>query len=60
MEVFVTGGSYSILIRCDRAVLRDLGVIAVSLSSLYVLHRWLGHPISDQGKYDIITTIKLN
>jgi hypothetical protein len=77
MEAFfsyVPGGSYSFLIKCDRAVVRDLGVIAVSLYSIYkltpvlkqtiegVVNRCLEHPRRDQGIYiyDLITTIKLN
>ena len=62
---YVPGGSYSFLIRCDRAVVRDLGVIAVSLYSIYklspvlertikgVVNSCLEHPRRDQGIYTI-------
>jgi hypothetical protein len=68
MEAFfsyVPGGSYSFLIKCDRAVVRDLGVIAVSLYGIYrtslvlertiegVVNRCLEHPRTDQGIYTI-------
>jgi hypothetical protein len=62
---YVPGGSYSFLIRCDRVVVQDLGVIAVSLYSIYkltpvlkqtiegVANRCLEHPRRDQGIYTI-------
>jgi hypothetical protein len=59
VEYITDNRIFRFALECERAVVRDLGVIAVSLSSLYVFHRWLGHPRSDQGIYDI-TTIKLN
>jgi hypothetical protein len=66
------GGSYSFFISCEKSVIRDLAITAVSLYSIYtlskligraidgVIKRWLGAPREDQGIYDIITTIKLN
>jgi hypothetical protein len=65
MEALFNYRSYSFLIKCNRAVVQDLGVIAVSLYGIYklspvlertiegIVNRCLEHPRRDQGIYAI-------